>query len=128
MDVTKAEIIEVLIDDTLTTLTAKAEKLGYANVSGLTWRLNNDPTITQDLADLCLQVAKGDTHVIIKKLAAKAKSGDMQAMNTFLKYTGLMVDTTKVIGDKDNPLVVKLDDGMTEEEVRNIAQAVLEKK
>ncbi len=60
---------------------------------------------------------------------ATALSVKVKAIEQYSKIHGLLIETKKSIGDPNNPIVHehRLGEGMTEEEVINIAQAVIDK-
>ncbi len=57
------------------------------------------------------------------------RSEERWAIELFFKLNGEIVETKKHMGDRDNPIVHehRLGEGMTEEEVINIAQSVIDK-
>ncbi len=121
----REDIIAMLLNSDYPTQDAKAEALGYANRSGLSYRLREDPTITEDLAVMVLQTAKAELSPIIRRLADSAKNGNMNAINTFLKYAGQLIDVRGF--DPEKPLTIKheLSEGISEDEMVNIAKSVI---
>ncbi len=107
------------------------------NISAVTlWnRTNNIPNCEQ----LVLDIIKEATVIIaidgFKEMARIITNGrqdkdKIQAFKLILQYRGELIDPIKLMGDKNNPIVHEhqLGKGMTEEEVINIAQSLIDKE
>ncbi len=122
--VTNQMIVNILVDDTYPTMQKKATELGYETRQSLYDRIKNNPSILEDVRTLTLDIAKSRNFKIIDALIRKAVKGDVSAINTYLKYTGQLID--KVESKNETNVTVDLSEELTNEQTEFIAKSILD--